>query len=107
MNLSYYFHVMRGMALFKFLKRKEKSFKENSLLARKEVESADKAVAKALESASKRTVRGKYNNTLQNKGLKLVSMLLKTELPTQQSVTLQRGGLTLMNQQQGDSSRSI
>ena len=62
MNLSYYFHATRGMVLFKFLKRQEKSSKENSLLARKEVESADKAVAKALESASKRTVRGKYNS---------------------------------------------
>ena len=50
------------MALFKFLKWQEKSSKENSLLARKEVESADKPVAKALESASKRTVRGKYNS---------------------------------------------
>lgn len=50
------------MSLFKFgFKRQEKPSAANSLLSRKEVESADKFVAKSLESASKRTVRGKYN----------------------------------------------
>lgn len=49
------------MALFKFFKRQEKSVERNLLLSRTEVESADNAVAKALESASKRTIRGKYN----------------------------------------------
>ena len=51
------------MALFKFFKRQEKPSKAgDSLLTRKEVESADKAVAKALGSASKQTIRGKYNS---------------------------------------------
>ena len=51
------------MALFKFFKRQDKPSEETSLLSKNEVESADKAVAKALESASKcETVRrGKYN----------------------------------------------
>ena len=49
------------MALFKFFKWQEKPVKGNSLLSRTEVESADNAVAKALESASQQTVRGKYN----------------------------------------------
>ena len=48
------------MALFKFLKRQEKPSEANSLLSRKEVKSADKSVAKALESVVERTVR-KYN----------------------------------------------
>ena len=39
----------------------EKPVKRNSLLSRTEVESADNALAKALEPASKQTVRGKYN----------------------------------------------
>ena len=49
------------MTLIKFFKRQEKPFDPNSLLSRKEVESADKSVVKALESAAERTVRGKYN----------------------------------------------
>ena len=51
-----------SMALFKFFKQQEKSSEGNSLVTRKGVESADKPVAKALESASKQTVRGKYNS---------------------------------------------
>ena len=50
------------MVLFKFFKWQEKLSEGNSLLTRKEVESADKAVVSALESASKQTVRGKYNS---------------------------------------------
>ena len=57
----YCFHATRDMALFKFFKRQEKPVERKSLLSRTEVESADNAVAKALESASKRIVRGKYN----------------------------------------------
>ena len=49
------------MALFKFFKRQVRPSKaRDSLLTRKEVESAD--VAKALGSVSKQTVQGKYNS---------------------------------------------
>jgi len=41
-------------------KHQEKPY-GNSLLSRKEVESADKAVVTGLESTSKHKVRGKYN----------------------------------------------
>ena len=71
-ELFHYFHATRAwrhrpgvyksmMALFKFFKRQVRPSKAgDSLLTRKEVESAD--VAKALGSVSKQTVRGKYNS---------------------------------------------
>ena len=56
-GLSYFLYASLGMALRKFFKQQEKPSKGN-LLSRKQVESADKDVARALESstASKRTV---------------------------------------------------
>ena len=52
---------MASVTLFKFFKRKDER-KEGSLLTSKEVESADRAVAKVLETASKQQPRGKYNS---------------------------------------------
>jgi len=54
---------MATVTLFKFFKRKDDSQgKEESLLMSKEVESADRAVAKPLEAASKEQSRRKYNS---------------------------------------------
>ena len=44
------------MAFLKFFKRQEKTSDANSLLSRKEIESADQYVVKALESTTERTV---------------------------------------------------
>ena len=52
---------MAAVTLFKFFKRKEQSI-GSSLLTSKDIESADRAVAKALEAASKEVPRGKYNS---------------------------------------------
>ena len=52
---------MASVTLFKFFKRKDER-KEGSLLTSKEFESADRAVAKVLEAASKEQPRGKYNS---------------------------------------------
>jgi len=46
---------------YKFFKHKDER-KKQSLLTSKEVESADRAVAKVLEVASKEQPRGKYNS---------------------------------------------
>ena len=51
---------MAAIMLFKLFKRKDDSPKE-SLVTKKEAESADRAVAKVLEVASKEQPRGKYN----------------------------------------------
>ena len=55
-RLPYYFHTTRGMAFLKFFKRQEKTSDANSLLSRKEIESADQYVVKTLESTGERTV---------------------------------------------------
>ena len=77
------------MTLFKFFKRQEKPFDLNSLLSRKEVESADKSVVKALESAAERTVRGKYNYYASEQRAQIGKYA--AENGTQRSVTLQCG----------------
>ena len=63
--LHVFFSSMAAITLFKFFKRKEQpsgSSSRSSLLTTEEVKSADRAVAKALERATKEVPRGKYNS---------------------------------------------
>lgn len=78
----FYFIHTTTCHYFVFFKWEEKPY-GNSTLSRKEVESADKAVAKGLEFASKCTVRAKSESTL-----------LENGVPMQQSITVQCGGLS-------------
>ena len=57
----------------------------------KEVESADRALAKVLEVASKEQPRGKYNSYTRSKELRQESIPLRKGLQLQQDTILTRG----------------
>ena len=89
------------MALWKFVTVKKKlcDTSEISLLSRTDVEAANKGVSDALQLATEKVSRGKYNSyTPQQKG----NTLLRMALRQQQNISQQPGVFTLMNLQQED-----